>query len=59
MALTRARGTPDSLHGSVDHSVHMTIRPGLTAAAYLVDKESQTHSRCHHGFEKLRLVLHG
>ncbi len=58
-ALTSARGTPDSLHGSVDHTVDMTIRPAITSASHLVDENAQPHLRRHHSFEKLGLVLHG
>jgi hypothetical protein len=58
-ALTSARGTADSLHGSVDHVVDVTIGPRITSTSHLVDENAEPHLRCHHGFEKLCLVLHG
>ena len=56
-ALTSARGTPDSLYGSVDHAVDMTVRPASTSASHLVDENAQPHLGRHHSFKKLGLVL--
>ena len=57
-ALTSARGTPDSLHGSVDHAVDMAIGNPIVPPSYLVDEQAQPHLGRHHRLQELGFVIY-
>jgi hypothetical protein len=46
-----SRGTSDSLHGSVDHAVDMTIGNLIVPPSHLVEEQAQPHLRRHHRLE--------